>query len=579
VPGAQDRWGQLADPGAPRYEAINADFPYGTEQPERGSIADLRRRMERLPPGHPSSPYNDDMTPKPPVARLKNLELPLHGTEQNSNGASAGTAHEPAEDGLADTRTASATSTWASAANTARPVSASTPRPVSASTPRPVSASTPRPVSASTPRPVSASTPRPVSASTPRPAPESTTTTASASNGASGRNRVASTLGTAEQLLTRARLVTAGEPPETAEEPESVAGEPDGNGLDGSALDPNGLDANGLDANGLDGSAEGPRAVSGWLSTPTWADTDLGTADGAAGLTSQEGTASWNTPAWDDAPSWDDAPDLESAPDLNDASSNGASHEWSEPEPGADTLTHATIEPNPGRAADEPRTGPDGSWEWNGRYLTPDESRIADEALGRCRIAEGRNVFGGYGHSGLTPAMRRIEAQLEHGQLLAETETSALKPADSFKQKLADLIMRHPDKSAEELALEVHDGIRYAFIFDAEHYADGTLQAHSRFKGNGFDLEVRRNCWQNQEYKGINSRWRDPAHDLVFEVQFHTAASWEVSQRAHSLYEAITDPATPPEERARLRSIYAEMSAAVPVPRGCATIPAYRKEG
>jgi hypothetical protein len=139
--------------------------------------------------------------------------------------------------------------------------------------------------------------------------------------------------------------------------------------------------------------------------------------------------------------------------------------------------------------------------------------------------------------------------------------------------------MRHPDKSAEELALEVHDGIRYAFIFDAEHYADGTLQAHSRFKGNGFDLEVRRNCWQSREYKGINSRWRDPAHDLVFEVQFHTAASWDVSQRGHSLYEAITDPATPPEERARLRSIYAEMSAAVPVPRGCATIPAYRKEG
>jgi hypothetical protein len=552
VPGAQDRWGQLAEPGAPRYEAINADFPYGTEQPERGSIADLRRRMERLPPGHPSSPYNDDMTPKPPVARLKNLELPLHGTEQNSNGASAGTAHKPAEDGLADTRAASATSTRTSAANAARPVSASTASPVSA---------------------------RPTSAGTARPAPESTTTTASASNGASGRNRVASTLGTAEQLLTRDRLVTADEPHEIAEEPESVAGEPDGNGLDGDGLDGNGLDGNGLDGNGLDGSAEGPHDVSGWLSTPTWADTDLGTADGEADLTSQDGTASWNTPGWDDAPSWDDAPDLDSAPDLNGASSNGASHEWNEPEPGADTLTHATIEPNPGRAADEPLTGPDGSWEWNGRYLTPDESRIADEALGRCRIAEGRNVFGGYGHSGLTPAMRRIEAQLEHGHLLAETEISALKPADSFKQKLADLIMRHPDKSAEELALEVHDGIRYAFIFDAEHYADGTLQAHSRFKGNGFDLEVRRNCWQNQEYKGINSRWRDPAHDLVFEVQFHTAASWDVSQRGHSLYEAITDPATPPEERARLRSIYAEMSAAVPVPRGCATIPAYRKEG
>src|SRR6202042_1042537 len=56
---------------------------------ERGSIEDLRQRLERLPPGHPSSPYNDDLTRKPPVARLKDLELPFHDT----NGAAR--HHEP----------------------------------------------------------------------------------------------------------------------------------------------------------------------------------------------------------------------------------------------------------------------------------------------------------------------------------------------------------------------------------------------------------------------------------------------------------------------------------------------------
>jgi hypothetical protein len=525
MPGAQDRWGQLGGPSAHRHEAINADLSYPVEQPERGSIADLRRRMERLPPGHPSSPYNDDMTPKPPVARLKELELPLHSTEQSSNGADRRPAPDQAEDGRADARAASASSTTASAAG-------------------------------------------------------STKLTAASSNGASSRNLAATTLGATEQVLTRDRLITADEPYEPyepyepAEEPEDVASEPDGDGPVGSAEGPVGTSEGPVgSAEGPVGSAEGLAGTSGWLSTPTWADADLGIADGPGDLADEDGAASWNTTGWDDAPSWDDAPDLDGA------STNGAGHEWSEPEPGADTLTHRTIEADPGRAADEPFTGPDGSWEWNGRYLTPDESRIADEALGRCRIAEGRNVFGGYGHSGLTPAMRRIEAQLEHGQLLPDTEICALKSADSFKEKLADLILRHPDKSAEELALEVHDGIRYTLIFDAEHYVDGTLQTHSRLKGNGFDLEVRRNCWQNPDYKGINSRWRDPAHDLVFEVQFHTAASWEVSQRAHSLYEAITDPSTSPEERARLRSIYEEMSAAVPVPRGCTTIPDYRKEG
>jgi hypothetical protein len=187
-------------------------------------------------------------------------------------------------------------------------------------------------------------------------------------------------------------------------------------------------------------------------------------------------------------------------------------------------------------------------------------------------------VFGSYGHSGLTPAMRRLEAQLERGQLLPDTESYALKPPDEFRERLADLIQRHPDKSAEELSHEVHDGIRYACIFEAEHYADATLQVHSRLKGQGFELEVRRNSWRNPEYKGINTRWRDPAHDIVFEVQFHTPASWDAKRRGHASYEQIMDPATSPADRGRLRAAQAEAAAAIPMPPRCMAIPDYRKE-
>ena len=35
--------------------------------------------MERLPPGHPSSPYNDDGSPKPPLPDLSDYELPIPG--------------------------------------------------------------------------------------------------------------------------------------------------------------------------------------------------------------------------------------------------------------------------------------------------------------------------------------------------------------------------------------------------------------------------------------------------------------------------------------------------------------------
>src|SRR5215831_19383086 len=41
--------------------------------------AELQERMERLPPGHPSSPYNDDGSPKPPLPDLSDYELPIPG--------------------------------------------------------------------------------------------------------------------------------------------------------------------------------------------------------------------------------------------------------------------------------------------------------------------------------------------------------------------------------------------------------------------------------------------------------------------------------------------------------------------
>jgi len=293
-------------------------------------------------------------------------------------------------------------------------------------------------------------------------------------------------------------------------------------------------------------------------------------------------TAEWNRNAdWTSARDWDSTPrewDGSSGERAGSASRGSTTRAtWLEPAPVTDPGRRAATARRD-HLADEPRTGLDGSWEWNGRYLTPDECQIADEALNRIRTAEGRNVFGSYGHSGLTPAMRRLEAQLERGQLLPDTESSALKPADLFKQRLADLIQRHPDKPAEELSYEVHDGIRYVYIFEAEHYADATLQVHSRLKGQGFELEVRTNSWRNPEYKGINTRWRDPAHDIVFEVQFHTPQSWDARQQADASHQKITDAATMPAERGRLRALRAEASAAIPIPPRCTAIPDYRKE-
>jgi hypothetical protein len=227
----------------------------------------------------------------------------------------------------------------------------------------------------------------------------------------------------------------------------------------------------------------------------------------------------------------------------------------------------------------KPRIDPDGSWDWKGRHLTPDQSRAGDQTLEICRSAEGRDVDGNYGEHGLTPAMRRIEAQLEHGRLADGTEDFALKSPDRFKEKLSQLIQDEPDKSVEEHATDIHDGVRYTFLFDRQEYTKGIENATSLLESAGYEFGVRKNTWANEEYKGINTRWRDYISGIRFEIQFHTPESWQVKQQTHETYEKINNVLTPITEKERLREYQRQISSKLMTPLACDTIKDYRKEG
>jgi hypothetical protein len=205
-------------------------------------------------------------------------------------------------------------------------------------------------------------------------------------------------------------------------------------------------------------------------------------------------------------------------------------------------------------------------------HLSEDDGRLVAGLLAACQAAEGRNRFGEYGESGLTPAMRRIAGQLPQGGLAPDSEPDALKSAERLTAKLARLVARHPGRSAAELAAGIGDGVRYAFTFSPDFYTEGTWLVHRKLKSQGFELEARRNRWESPEYKGVWTRWRDPAHGLAFEVQFHTGASWEVVRRTREAYQLITDPATPAAERARLRARQVAAAAAAKAPPHCAEI-------
>jgi hypothetical protein len=221
----------------------------------------------------------------------------------------------------------------------------------------------------------------------------------------------------------------------------------------------------------------------------------------------------------------------------------------------------------------------DGKWKWKGLELSAEQNRIADEEIAARQKAEGRDAEGNYGEGGLTPAMRRIEAELEHGSLVPDTEKFALKSPDRFKEKLARMILDESDKLPQERCREIHDGIRYTFLCETNFYSRTVIAACDQLRGQGYELFVLKNTWGNPEYKGINSRWHDPVNGVLFEVQFHTPESWLVKQQTHDAYEKINDLTIPIKERESLRSYQKEISEQLSAPEGWRDIEEYRMKG
>ncbi len=63
---------------------------------------------------------------------------------------------------------------------------------------------------------------------------------------------------------------------------------------------------------------------------------------------------------------------------------------------------------------------------------------------------------------------------------------------------------------------------------------------------------------------------------MIFEVQFHTQASFEAKQLTHPAYEKLRSPGTPKAEQEDAARFQREISAKVPIPPGATEIADYR---
>jgi hypothetical protein len=213
----------------------------------------------------------------------------------------------------------------------------------------------------------------------------------------------------------------------------------------------------------------------------------------------------------------------------------------------------------------EPTVHPEvpGAWRADGgRYLAPNAN--AEVARGCARIRE-------VGETLITPAIRRIEAE-DPGRHLAGLDYR-LKGEDRLKEKVADELEARPGLTAAQVLSSIPDSVRFTFRYDDERYASGVRADLTRLRVAGFELaKPLKNSWPSDQYKGINTQWREPETGQRFEVQFHTRASFEAKQLSHGAYERIRNPQTSEPELDELRDFQRQVCAKIPVPPGATEI-------
>jgi hypothetical protein len=172
----------------------------------------------------------------------------------------------------------------------------------------------------------------------------------------------------------------------------------------------------------------------------------------------------------------------------------------------------------------------------------------------------------------VTPAMRRIEAADPDRSLVGLDHR--LKGKDRLTEKV-EFDMKKWGVTAEQAFRNVKDAIRYTFQYPEDKYADGVCTDIDRLKSDGFELVECRNLWDCAEYKGINSRWRVVGVNQLFEVQFHTQASFDAKQETHEAYERLRSLPEDHEDVHELRAYQREVTSKIPDTPGALDIPSY----
>jgi hypothetical protein len=172
-------------------------------------------------------------------------------------------------------------------------------------------------------------------------------------------------------------------------------------------------------------------------------------------------------------------------------------------------------------------------------------------------------------------AEREITGRLQSIEARQSDRTLAglkfcLKARERVIEKATEYLHEMPGFTSTQALAMVPDPVRYTFTYEADNYSDGVVADIDHLKTSGFEMLKLKNFWDDPDYKGINSQWRDTWTGQRFEVQFHTAISFECKQLTHGAYERLRNPATITDRRelTELHKLQREVTAQIPLPPG-----------
>ena len=140
------------------------------------------------------------------------------------------------------------------------------------------------------------------------------------------------------------------------------------------------------------------------------------------------------------------------------------------------------------------------------------------------------------------PLITAILRQMESDACSLQGLDSRLKSEESLARKIqtdaaADGI------TEDEAAAKIADVLRYTLCIREDEYAATVKATLQKLTDAGCSVIKFKNTWGGFGYKGINSQLKTPG-GYVFELQFHTPASYNAKEEEHKYYEVVRDPAT-----------------------------------